>query len=125
MTKQQNGKAYELEERTFQFAAAVRLVLANSSLPPVCWSDSEQLLRSSGSTAANYIEANDSISQKDKIYRLKIARKEANESNLWARLLQTTLPEPLKEQMPDLIKESEELTRILSAILLKVSQHPA
>lgn len=117
-------RAYDLEERTFQFAVSVRLVLANNSPPPVCWSGSKQLLRSSGSIGANYIEANNSISQRDKIYRMKIARKEANESILWTRLLQMTLPKPLKDQMPALMKKADELTRILSAILLRLSRLP-
>jgi len=37
-------------------------------------------VRSSGSVFANYIEANESLSKKDFIMRIKISRKEANES---------------------------------------------
>ena len=43
----------------------------------------KQLARSSGSQAANYIEANESLSKKDFSHRAKICRKEAKESKLW------------------------------------------
>ena len=41
--------------------------------------DGKQLVRSSGSVGANYIEANESISKKDFNLRIKISRKEAKE----------------------------------------------
>ncbi|MBK1833608.1 four helix bundle protein [Roseibacillus ishigakijimensis] len=116
---------YDLEGRTFEFAVSVRRILARNTLPPVCWADSEQILRSSGSVGANYIEANSSISHRDKLFRMKIARKEAAESKHWARLLQTTLPTSLVEEMRTIEQEADELMRILSAILKKLeAQHP-
>ena len=44
---------YDLEERTFQFALAVRSCIAGSKWTRVQWTDVDQLLRSSGSIAAN------------------------------------------------------------------------
>ena len=46
----------------------------------------KQLIRSSGSQAANYIEANEGLSKKDFRHRMKISRKEIKESRLWLRL---------------------------------------
>ncbi|MBU6170458.1 MAG: four helix bundle protein [Verrucomicrobia bacterium] len=46
------------------------------------WSDCDQLLRSSGSVAANYIEANNAVSKPDFLFRIRIAKKEASESKL-------------------------------------------
>ena len=44
--------------------------------------DVRQLVRSSGSIGANYIEANESLSKKDFLMRIRIARKEAKESGM-------------------------------------------
>ena len=114
------GTKYELQERTYEFAVSVRRVLSAEGLPPVCWEDSKQLLRSSGSVGANYIEANDSLSQKDKIYRMKVARKEASESRHWARLLAQTLPMSLQDDMTAIQDEADQLARILTSIVKKL-----
>jgi four helix bundle protein len=50
---------------------------------------SDQLLRSSASVGANYIEA---LSKKDFLHRLKISRKETRESLHWLRLIKDTNP---------------------------------
>ena len=42
--------------------------------------DSQQVVRASGSVGANYIEANEALSKKDFLMRVKICRKEAKES---------------------------------------------
>lgn len=42
--------------------------------------DGKQVIRSSGSVGANYIEANEALSKKDFCFRIKISRKEAKES---------------------------------------------
>ena len=46
----------------------------------------KQLIKSSGSVGANYIEANESLGKKDFRMRIKISRKEAKESRYWSRL---------------------------------------
>jgi len=51
--------------------------------------DSRQLVDSSGSVGANYIEANEALSKKDFVMRIKICRKEAKESRYWLRLIDT------------------------------------
>jgi len=43
----------------------------------------------SGSVAANYTQADEALSDKDFLFRIKICRKEAKESGLWLRLLDT------------------------------------
>lgn len=45
--------------------------------------DVKQLVRASGSVGANYIEANESLSKKDFVFRIKICKKEAKESGYW------------------------------------------
>ena len=112
------GKVYDLEERSFRFALAVRGSLATGRWTRTQWPDVNQLLRSSGSVAANYIEANNAVSKSDFGYRIAISKKEAAESCLWIRLLGETTPtESLKETLRTLYREADEITRILATIL--------
>ncbi|WP_317196455.1 four helix bundle protein [Robertkochia flava] len=47
--------------------------------------DWKQLIRSSGSVTAICLEANESPGVRDRLYRMKISRKEAKESELWLK----------------------------------------
>ena len=114
----ENKKIYDLEERTYLFAKNCRFLII--SLPKTISNtlDGRQLIRSSGSIAANYIEANERLGDKDFLFRLKIARKEAKESVLWLRLLRDLNPS-LEDNLIKLLNEAEELRKILSAIINK------
>ena len=80
MTKGQNSKQYDLEDRTLKFAKRVRSFVKKSLKSGANIEDGKQLIRSSGSVGANYIEANKSLGKKDFAMRIKICRKEAKES---------------------------------------------
>ena len=82
--------------------------------------DSKQLARSSGSVGANYIEANDSLGEKDKLMKLRICKKEAKETNYWLRLIQTDGNREVEILKEKLIVESKELVLILATILSKL-----
>ena len=81
--------------------------------------DGKQVIRSSGSVAANYIEANEHLSSKDFDYRIKICRKEAKESALWLKLLQNEHNTSNNDQLLFLHNEAIELKKIFSAIIEK------
>lgn len=79
-----------------------------------------QLIRSSASPGANYIEALEAAGRKDFVYRLKICRKETRESIHWLRLIQEA-NSPLKEVYNEairLIGEGREIVKILTASIL-------
>jgi len=80
--------------------------------------DGKQPIRSSRSVSANYIEANEKLGDKDLSFRLKIARKEAKEFGFWLRLLKASNPKV--EQINLLNQESQELRKILIAIINKL-----
>ena len=117
--KTQNRTIYDLEERTFKFALDCRefVKLLPKSIPNFEYS--KQLIRSSGSQAANYIEANESLGKKDFMMRIKICRKESKESRLWLRLVDTLENIDLDSKSKVLIQESFELTKIFGSILEK------
>jgi four helix bundle protein len=116
-------KPYDLEERTYAFALEVRLFLKKTKWDPVSWTDIKQLLRSSGSVAANYVESVESISTADNIYRLRVTKKEARESGMWLRLISgcNHLDETTEATLRSLISETGELVKILASIIRKKS----
>lgn len=102
----------------FCFALAMRKCLGGVNWKSVQWTIANQLLLSSGSIAANYAEANNSISKPSFLHKIVISRKEAAESMLWLRLLAaTTMESETTEQLKSLHTECEELTSILATIL--------
>jgi four helix bundle protein len=120
MEKCQDSKRYDLEERTLGFARDVRTFVRklNHSISNI--EDAKQLIRSSGSVGANYIEANEALSKKDFVMRIKISRKEAKESTYWLKLLFVNDAE-LETVRDLLVRESVELTNIFGAIVRKSS----
>jgi four helix bundle protein len=119
MPESGENRPYDLEERTFAFARDVRafVKLLERTLANV--EDARQVIRSSGSVAANYIEANEALSKKDFQMRIKIARKEAKESRLWLRLLDTESRPDASVLKLKLQQEAQELMNILGAIFRK------
>jgi four helix bundle protein len=118
-TKESSAKkTYDLEERSSQFAKDCRVLVRSIFKDIPNREDGKQLVRSSGSVAANYIEANESLSKKDFIYRLKVCRKEAKESKLWLDLILAIDPVHIDMQK-NLFNGSNELVKIFSAIILK------
>ena len=120
MTKIQNSKpVYDLEERTFKFAIAVRLFVKTLPKTIANIEDGKQLVRAAGSVGANYIEANESLGKKDFLMRIKISRKEAKESAYWIRLIDETNSLKKNEDAQILMQEANELKKIFSSILEK------
>jgi four helix bundle protein len=110
-------RRFDLEERTFQFARRVR-EFARKLPRTICnMEDVKQVVRSSGSVGANYIEANESLSKKDFLNRIRISRKEAKEAAYWLRLLDTQENVALEREREALATEAKELMRIMSAIM--------
>ena len=119
MTKAQNIKQYDLEDRTITFARRVRAFVKKLRKTIANIEDGKQLIKASGSVGANYIEANESLSKKDFIMRIKICRKEAKESRYWLKLINIEDTLGRKEELKDLEQEATELTNIFGSILRK------
>ncbi len=113
-------KPNNLEERTAVFAEDVRAFVRKLPRTVSNIEDVKQLVRASGSIAANCIEANESLSAKDKLMRFRISRKEAKESGLWLRLVHLGDDTKQAGRRELLIRESRELRSILSAIITKL-----
>lgn len=110
---------YDLEERTFQFAKKVRLFVKTLPKTIANIEDSKQLIKASGSVGANYREANEALSKKDFLMRIRISRKEAKESAYWLRLICETNDLKNSAEAQALFREANEFIKILSKIVSK------
>jgi len=119
MTEISNSKPYNLEERTFQFAKNIAFFCKKIFKSVSNIEYAKQVIRASGSTGANYIEANEAFSKKDFNMRIKICRKEAKESAYWLRLIIETNDERFKNEGEELLREAIELKKIFSSIIEK------
>ena len=116
---EQPQKVYDLDERTAVFAEQVRDYclklpknVANQEYIP-------QLLRAGSSPGANYIEANESLGDKDFNMKIKTCRREAKESSYWLRLTVISDNQQLEVERQRLRQEAKELVLIFTAILKK------
>ena len=112
-------KEFNLEKRTTEFAKMVIRVCKCLPRNPMNDRLIGQVVGSSGSIGANYREANDSLGKKDFLQRLKIAQREAKETKHWLELVLEANTNKETDIIP-LIKESEELIKILSSIIIKI-----
>ena len=104
-----------LEDRIVKFAAQCVKTCAMLPVKSVgSASFADQMFRSATSVAANYAEACEAESSKDFVHKLKIVMKELSETRIWLKLIgESGYIE--NATLVDLITESKELSRILSA----------
>ena len=107
---------HDLEERSFKFARDIRRYIGSLPVSLSKKEDAVQLIKSSGSVGANYIEANESLDKKEFLMRLRISREEAKESALLLRLLNDSGDGPSPEG-ERLYSEAIELKKIFSTII--------
>lgn len=116
-THEKRGKTpFEIRERTFQFAVRVTELVRKMPRTLDAVEIGRQLLRSGTSVGANVEEAHGAESQRDFVHKMSIARKEARESRYWLRLISAAIRNDDAVQL--LVQESDELVRILSAIVV-------
>jgi four helix bundle protein len=113
------AKPRDLEDRTFLFAESVRGFVKRLPRTIGNTEDVRQLIRASGSVAANWIEADEALSKKDFLMRVKICRKETKESRLFFRLIDTGLTKNNGTDRDALASEARELTLIFSSIIFE------
>lgn len=112
-----NDNVFDLEERTAQFGEEVidfvKTLERNEINNPLI----NQVVRSSTSIGANYMEADGAESKKDFLHKIVICKKEAKETKHWMRMLARANPDKANE-CRKLWQEANELTRIFSVIFL-------
>jgi four helix bundle protein len=112
-------KKYDLEERTVLFAERVRNFCLKLPRNTVNAEYLLQLIRAASSPGANYIEANESIGDKDFKMKIKTCRRESKESAYWLRLVITDGSNEMENERSYLRQEAREFVLIFTAILKK------
>ena len=106
---------YDLEERCAKFGEDVisfcKIINKNQITTPLI----NQIVKSSTSIGANYMEANQASSKRDFMNKIRIYQKESNETKHWTRMI-SVADEKYKEKCRELWKEAHELTLIFSKI---------
>lgn len=106
---------YDLEERTLKFSKDIinftRKQIRDSENLVII----KQLIRSATSIGANYIEANEKLSPKDFLHRIKISKKETKETIYWLNLIKVNEHQESEKEM--LLNEATELMKILATII--------
>ncbi len=114
------GKPVDLEERTALFAEEVRGFVRRLPRTLANIEDVKQLVRASGSVAANCLEANEALGNKDRVMRFRIRRKEAKECQLWLRLVNGGDSLATDIERKRLRQEALELKLIFTSIIKKL-----
>jgi len=110
------NKPYDLRERLFIFACVItRLVQFLHTCGPVAIKLSAQLLESGTSAAANYEEADDGSSRRDRVAKTKIVLRELKETRLRLRVLREA--DILTSAHDPIIAEAAELVKIVAKII--------
>ena len=114
---EKENKKYDLEERTAIFAERIRNFCLKLPKNTANFEYISQLIRAGSSPGANYIEANESLGNKDFKMKIKICRKESKESSYWLRLVITDGSDVMETERKALRQEAKEFILIFTAIL--------
>ena len=111
-----NGKIYDLEERTAKFGESIidfcKKLSKNILTIPII----DQLIRAGTSVGANYCEADCAETKKDFEHKIGICKKGAKETKHWLRMIAKAAPENSDEARV-LWKEANELSLIFVTIV--------
>jgi four helix bundle protein len=105
-------RAYYFAVRVLKYVGRIKV---NGFYAPM----TKQVARSATSIGANIVEGRSGSSTKDMINYYNIALKSANETKYWLCLMRDTL-EIKDTELNQLIKEANEISKILATIILKL-----
>lgn len=116
----QNSKSekgiFDLEERMAIFGEKLVVFCRELQVDHVSRPIVTQLVRSATSIGANYAEANNASSKKDFRNKTHIAKKEAQETKHWLRMLKPCYPNR-ENEIKAYWQEAHEITLILQSIV--------
>ena len=113
----EDGKPYKISHRCFYFSKEVIMFIRDCKYESIYRSLFDQLVRSATSIGANVVEGKSGSSKKDWKNFYVIALKSANETKYWLCLISETM-EVSKSKINELIKEADEISKIIASIIL-------
>ena len=111
----------DLGKRLFDFAVRVIKLVRTFSSSKEYEVIKYQLVKSATSSGANYEESQSASSKAEFKYKIDISLREMRESNYWLRIVKAISISDNK--IDELIKESEDLKKILGSISSKISRN--
>ena len=119
--KSKGEKVYDIRERILRFSQ--RILDISEIFPKTEFNKNIciQLVKSGTSIGANMEEADGTLTKKDFLNKIVIARKEAKETRYWLRLISGRYIKD-EELKPD-IDEVQEIIYILTAIITKLKNN--
>lgn len=119
MAKSNDGRTFDLEERTAKFGEAVIDFLKKVPKGPLTNRMIDQLVGAGTSVGANYCEADDSVSKREFRNKIGTCKKEARESKFFIRMIVRAVPE-LRDDALTLWQEANELHLIFAKIFRSI-----
>ncbi|MGN6615794.1 MAG: four helix bundle protein [Ilyomonas sp.] len=113
----EDEKPYSIRHRCFFFSKEIILFVKDCKYGKVYNSLFDQLVRSATSIGANVVEGRAGSSKRDWRNFYVIALKSANETKYWLCLIRDTI-EADKMKLNELIKEANELSKIIATIII-------
>lgn len=116
-----NNKDYKQQLITRAFTYAKNIIALSDKFPNKrsAWIITDQLIRAATSIGANIIEAQAASSRKDFTNFLNHALKSGNETKFWLALARD-LDKKLGYDIDNLLKETDELVKILGSSIIKL-----
>jgi four helix bundle protein len=118
-------KRIDIHDRLLRFAIRIvkfcKILVKNPDNRVI----SDQLIAAGTSVGANMQEADAAFSKKDFINKVNISKKEIQETNYWLKVVEGAElinHEANKQELLSLLKESEELKKIIGAILFRAKE---
>jgi len=115
-------KKYDINLRCYEFSKNIVLFINKYEFKRIHYPIVDQLLRSATSIGANVIEARSGNSRKNLVNFFSIALRSANETKYWLCLVRDTMVVD-KLEIVELIKEADEISKILAKSLLTLKEH--
>jgi four helix bundle protein len=111
-------KPYNIRHRAFRFSKELVLFIKDASYDRIFFSMFDQLLRSGTSIGASLVEGRSGSSKKDWKNYYAVGLKSANETKYWICLIRDTMDLD-KSKLNELLREADELSRIIASIITK------
>ena len=116
-------KPFEIRQRCYQFSKDVITLIKNEKVERLHYSIIDQLIRSATSIGANVVEGRAGSSKRDFKNFYNIALKSANETKYWICLIRdTNILNMEKETLNKLLKEADEISKIIASIIINLNK---
>jgi len=116
-------KPVDIKHRAYEFAKQVILFTSEQTYERIHISLVDQFIRSASSIGANLVEGYAGSSKNDFIKFYTIALKSANETKYWICLLRDSIWAQKKEELNSLLREADELSKIVATIIIKTKSN--